>query len=146
MVYNKFWYRNRFQNTCTSRCMNPLSVVAQAVSIRGPVYSLNMPYRFQYTKYQDNGEKRFEMCAARRQPVEISSSRQWYTIKSCAFKFSWSLVKTMPPVRHILSKTANTFTNISQFFKGKLCIKLNYRNYFAYREYTCSSRSQDTRM
>lgn len=57
MAHNKFWYGKRFQNTCTSRCMNPLSVVVQAVSIRGPVYGMNMPYRFQYTKYQDNGKK-----------------------------------------------------------------------------------------
>lgn len=67
--------------------MNPLSVVAQAVSIRGPVYSMNSLYSSQYTKYQDNEEKRFEMCVARRQPVEISSSHQWYTIISCAFNF-----------------------------------------------------------
>lgn len=86
VAHSKFWFRNRFQNTCTFRCMNPLSVV-HAVSIRGPVYSMNMPYRFQYTKYQDNGERRFEVCAARRQPVDISSSHQWYTIKSCAFSF-----------------------------------------------------------
>ena len=67
--------------------MNPLSVEAQAVSIRGPVYSMNSPYSSQYTKYQDNGEKRLEMCVARRQPVEISYSHQWYTIISCAFNF-----------------------------------------------------------